>query len=99
VWVAIVQSYTAELGIVMQLVGSAVELLGDQREVAHASVLLVHDQSGVLEHGELLDDRWQRYVERFRELGHRRGAIGEAFGDRAARRVRQRGEHGIEAVS
>jgi hypothetical protein len=92
------RSARARTGPVLQPLRDAVQPAGDQGEVAHAAVLLVRDQSGVLEHRELLDDRRQRDVKRFRELGHRRRTLGEALSDGAPRRVCQRREDGIKAV-
>ena len=51
---------------------------------------------GVFEHGEVLDDRRQRHLERLGQLAHRRRTRGEALGDRAARRIGQRAEDRVE---
>jgi len=55
------------------------------------------DQPGALEHLEVLRDRGLAHRERFRELHHRRLAPGEPREDRAARRIGERGEGGVES--
>jgi hypothetical protein len=59
---------------------------------------MVRNEPGMLEHRELLDDRRHRHVKRFRELRHRCRTRSQALGDRAARRIRQRGEDSVEAM-
>ena len=91
-----VEALPPEVAVVLQPVRDGIELRRHQAEVAHAAVLLVFDESGVLQHREVLDDRRKRYIERVRQLAHRGGTRGQALGDRASRWVGEGTEHRIE---
>src|SRR5690348_11881282 len=76
----------------------SLERFGVQPAVARAALLPVLDQPGVLEHGEVLRDGWQRNRERRRQLAHGRRSLREAGGDRASRRIGERGERRVERL-
>ena len=61
-----------------------------------AAGLLPRDQARLLEDAEVLDETGQRQVERLRELAHRRRSCAQPGEHRAAGRVGERVEHGIE---
>ena len=69
-----------------------------QRHGAHAAMLLGRHQSRVLQHPQVLHERWQRHRERGGEFGHDGGGPGQPFHDGPARRVREGAEHRIELV-
>src|SRR5438105_7285014 len=56
------------------------------------------DQPGILEHFEVLRDRWKRHVERLRELRDRGFPGGETGEDRPPRRIGDRRERRAETV-
>ena len=57
----------------------------------------VHEP-GAFQHAEVLGDRGQGHMERLGEGRDGRFTVGEAGQERAAGRVRQRGEGGVEAA-
>src|SRR4051794_33826410 len=69
-----------------------------QAHGADASVLLRRDQPRALEHAQVLHQRRQRHRERRRELGHDSWGLRQPLHDRAARRIRESAEHGVELV-
>lgn len=60
--------------------------LGHEPAAADAALLVVLEQAGALQDGEVLGHRGQRDVERLSQLGHRCLAFSEAHDDRPGRR-------------
>ena len=56
------------------------------------------DQTGALQHLEVLRDSGQAHLEGLGQLGHRRFAQGEPREDRAPRRIGESRERGAEAI-
>src|ERR1700750_3306594 len=91
-----VETLAPEAAVPFQPVHNAIELRRHQAEVPHATVLLMLDEPGVLQHGEVLDDRRKRHIEGLRQLAHRGGTRGQALGDRASGRVGESTEDRVE---
>jgi hypothetical protein len=64
--------------------------------VAGAAALFHRDQSGLLEHREVLADGLEGHGEGVSELGNGGRALAEAVDDGAAGRVGEGGEDGVE---
>ena len=64
----------------------------------HAAFLLPHDQPGVLEDVQVLQEAGQRHRERSREIADRLLAAFQSRQHGAPRRIGQRAEHGVEPM-
>jgi L-serine deaminase len=69
-----------------------------ERDAVNASVALSHEQAGFLQNAKMLRHRWQRHVERLRELADCPLTERESGEDRAAGGIAERGEGGIERI-
>jgi hypothetical protein len=58
--------------------------------------LFAPDQPGALENAQVLHEAGERHREGLRQVAHRTAAAGKEFHHLAARRIRERPEHGIE---
>ena len=68
----------------------------DEPAAPHAPVAAPADEPGALEHPQMLGNRGQAHGEWPRQFSDGRFAGGEARDDRAAGRVGERGERGVE---
>jgi hypothetical protein len=79
--------------------GSLLHWTRIDRNAVNAAVALSRDETGILQHSEMLRNRRQGHVERLRQLANRRLTERKARQDGPAGRIAECGECSIEIVN
>src|SRR5687768_3443456 len=93
-----VEAYVPEAAVPLQPLRCVPERLAAQPRRPQLRGAGALDETGALEHAQVLRDGLDAHRERLRQLADRRLAVGQAREDRAARRVGERGEGPAELV-
>jgi len=91
-----VEPFFPEPAVALEPVGCLLERPRRQRAFHYAAFLPSRQEPGALENSQVLHEARQRHRRAARELADRRASRREALDDRAARRIGERREDGVE---
>jgi len=92
-----VEPFLPEPAVALEPVGCLLERPRRERALDDPAFLPPREEPGALENSQVLHEPRQRHRRAARELADRRASRREALDDRAARRVGERREDGVES--